>query len=152
MYFFFQIFICIISLIFELFFCILCRMNHPIKRFKADDMDRNKNNKNLKYDLYAGHKHTESSINSNLNQNKPNFLQQNIKNELGGLWKNTEGESKNMSNSNSNAKDSKSESEPEKLPTEGLFITEVLQPTYADLNKIFDNNSDDNSNDDQVSF
>ena len=45
-------------------------------------------------------------------------------------------------------KEIKSESESDKMTTEHIFPTEEgLQPSYADLNKIFDN-SDDNSNDD----
>jgi hypothetical protein len=76
----------------------------------------------------------------------PNYLAQNIKSELGGLWANGE-EAKTP---NSNAKE-KTESESEKLTTDNLFTSEGLQPSYADLNKIFDN-SDDNSNDDHVSL
>lgn len=48
-------------------------------------------------------------------------------------------------------KENRSDSEADKNSnSENLFTSEGLQPSYADLNKIFDN-SDDNSNDDHVS-
>lgn len=134
-------------------------MIHPIKRFKADDFDRNKVTKNYKHDLYSGQKHTESS--SLPIQTMPNYLTQNIKNELGSLWaKNNSDESKGAASrvgatggvGSGMIKEIKSESESEKMSTENIFPTEEgLQPSYADLNKIFDN-SDDNSNDDHVSI
>lgn len=125
------------------------RMNHPIKRFKSDDIDRNKmNNKNIEYDLYAGHKHTESSVLPNSFQNKPNFNTQNLKSEMGSIWKNSD-EQKDA-NSTNFLKENKIEGDSEKSSTD-LFTSEGLLPSYADLNKIFDN-SDDNSNDDHVMF
>lgn len=123
------------------------RMNHPIKRFKADDYERTKLSKANKYDLYSGQKHTESLLPTQ-QQNMPNYLAQNIKNELGVLWANGD-ESK--TGPGSNVEKVKTESESEKLSSDNLFTSEGLQPSYADLNKIFDN-SDDNSNDDHVSF
>lgn len=111
-------------------------MNHPIKRFKADDLERNKMNKHSNYDLYAGQKCSESS-------GLPNYVQMgDVKNES---WK---GDDRNPNG----GKDSRSESDADKnLNNESLFTSEGLQPSYADLNKIFDN-SDDNSNDDHVSW
>lgn len=113
-------------------------MNHPIKRFKADDLERNK--ANLKYDLYAGQQCSESS-------GLPNYVQQNftdgIKNEM------LKGdESKNSNGGKENRNDGEAD---KNSNTENLFTSEGLQPSYADLNKIFDN-SDDNSNDDHVSL
>ena len=117
-------------------------MNHPIKRFKADDLERNKANKNLKYDLYAGQQCSESSGLPNYVQQSQNFSE-GIKNEM---WKGDESKNPN------GGKENRSESEADKnTNTENLFTSEGLQPSYADLNKIFDN-SDDNSNDDHVSF
>jgi hypothetical protein len=103
-------------------------MNHPIKRFKADDLDRYKTNRNLKYDLYSGHQCSESS-------NLPNF-NDGVNSEM---WKGDE--SKNPNGGKENRK-----SESDDKTAENLFTSEGLQPSYADLNKIFDN-SDDNSND-----
>lgn len=121
-------------------------MNHPIKRFKADDYERTRVSNINKYDLYSGQKHTESQLPQQTNM--PNYLAQNIKSELGGLWN---GEEAKTPNSNvGGIKEIKTESESEKLTTDNLFTSEGLQPSYADLNKIFDN-SDDNSNDDHVS-
>lgn len=113
------------------------RMNHPIKRFKADDLERNKTTKNSNYDLYAGQKCSESS-------GLPNYVQtcDGLKNDG---WK---GDDKNPNV----GKDNRSESDADKNSnSENLFTSEGLQPSYADLNKIFDN-SDDNSNDDHVSL
>lgn len=106
-------------------------MNHPIKRFKADDLGRNKTNKNLKYDLYAG-QHEFSNI--------PNFSNQmqNFNDANNEMWKGDESKNPN------NGECRKSESDDK--TAENLFTSEGLQPSYADLNKIFDN-SDDNSND-----
>lgn len=120
-------------------------MNHPIKRFKADDYERTKVSKINKYDLYSGQKYTESQLPIQQQTNMPNYLAQNIKSELGGLWANGEEANSNI------AKECKTENESEKLTSDNLFTSEGLQPSYADLNKIFDN-SDDNSNDDHVSF
>lgn len=110
-------------------------MNHPIKRFKADDLDRCKTNKNLKYDLYSGQKCSDSS-------NLPSSSNQ-IQNYNDGsnseMWKNDE--SKNPNECRKSESDDKT--------AENLFTSEGLQPSYADLNKIFDN-SDDNSNDVRV--
>jgi hypothetical protein len=108
-------------------------MNHPIKRFKADDLDRYRTNKTAKYDLYAGS--TSTVLPESLSSSDG------LKGEA---WKD---ESKNSS-----GKEIKSESEGDKNSNiESLFTNEGLQPSYADLNKIFDN-SDDNSNDDHVSM
>ena len=124
-------------------------MNHPIKRFKADDYEQTKESKIHKYDLYSGQKHSESLLPAQQQLNMPNFIAQNIKVELGSLWVN--GDESKTSNSNiGGVKECKTESESEKISTENLFTSEGLQPSYADLNKIFDN-SDDNSNDDHVS-
>lgn len=145
-------------------------MIHPIKRFKADDFDRNKASKNYMHDLYSGQKHNELSSLSNQQQgNMPNYLMlNNIKNELGGLWNNNNHNNLNddamksgsssssrtgvgASGGNNMIKEIKSESESDKMSTEHIFPTEEgLTPSYADLTKIFDN-SDDNSNDDHVS-
>lgn len=125
-------------------------MNHPIKRFKADDYDRTKVSKINKYDLYSGQNHTESLLTTQQQMNMPNYLAQNIKSEL-GLWSNGGEEAKTPNSNVGGSKECKTESESEKLSTESLFTSEGLQPSYADLNKIFDN-SDDNSNDDHVSF
>ena len=125
-------------------------MIHPIKRFKPDDFERNKASKSFKYDLYSGHMHTESSSLPIQQTSMPNYLAQNIKNELGSLWaKNAEDSKGGRVGSGGNMiKEIKSESESDKMTTEHIFPTEEgLQPSYADLNKIFDN-SDDNSNDD----
>lgn len=112
-------------------------MNHPIKRFKADDLERNKTNKNSNYDLYAGQKCSESS-------GLPNYVQTGDGMKSEG-WK---GDDKNPNG----GKDNRSESDADKNSNnENLFTSEGLQPSYADLNKIFDN-SDDNSNDDHVSI
>lgn len=104
-------------------------MNHPIKRFKTDDLERYKTNKNLKYDLYAGQMCSNSS-------NPSSFMQNFNDSEM---WKNDEAK-----NPNGGKECRKSESDDK--TAENLFTSEGLQPSYADLNKIFDN-SDDNSND-----
>lgn len=117
-------------------------MNHPIKRFKADDLDRYRTNRHSKYDLYAGQTYSESSGLPNIVQQMQNYSD-GVKNEM---WKGDE--SKNNANG---GKENRSESEADKNSnSENLFTSEGLQPSYADLNKIFDN-SDDNSNDDHVS-
>lgn len=123
------------------------RMNHPIKRFKADDYERTKTSKINKYDLYSGQKHAESQLPTQ-QTNMPKFLAQNIKSELGDLWN---GDESKTPNANVGGSKEKTESESEKLSSDNLFTSEGLQPSYADLNKIFDN-SDDNSNDDHVSL
>jgi mediator of RNA polymerase II transcription subunit 13 len=107
-------------------------MNHPIKRFKAGDLDRHRTGKGSTNDLYAGQACSESSTLPNLAHHRQNYGE-------GG---------KNGDES----KRERTESEADKNSTsENLFTSEGLQPSYADLNKIFDN-SDDNSNDDHVSF
>lgn len=115
------------------------RMNHPIKRFKANDLDRNRINRHSQYDLYAGQTCIESP------STLPNLVQMfgnGVKNE----WKGDDAK-----NNPNNGGKQRSESEADKNSTsESLFTNEGLQPSYADLNKIFDN-SDDNSNDDHVS-
>lgn len=118
------------------------RMNHPIKRFKSDNEQHKIKSKNLDLNLYA--EQDEFNL-SNSFQNKPNFLGKEIKSEVEGLWKNCEEQQKINSN---RIKDDKSEID-DKISTDNLFTSEGLQPSYADLNKIFDN-SDDNSNDDHV--
>lgn len=102
-------------------------MNHPVKRFKPDDLDRYKTSKNVKYDLYIGQHHNDSNSSSQM---------QKFNDEL---WKNDE--NKNPSGGKESRK-----SESDDKTAENLFTSEGLQPSYADLNKIFDN-SDDNSND-----
>ncbi|CAH1719545.1 unnamed protein product [Chironomus riparius] len=123
-------------------------MNHPIKRFKSDNVDQHKlKNKNLDFNLYAGH--DELTL-SNSTQNKPNYLAQDIKSEVESLWKNCEEQkTSNSANNASCMKENKSEIDNDKISTDSLFTSEGLQPSYADLNKIFDN-SDDNSNDDHL--
>jgi mediator of RNA polymerase II transcription subunit 13 len=126
-------------------------MNHPIKRFKSDNVDQHKaKNKNFDFNLYAGH--DELTL-PNSTQNKPNYLHtaQDIKSEVESLWKNCEEQkTNNNANNASCVKENKSEIDNDKMSTDSLFTSEGLQPSYADLNKIFDN-SDDNSNDDHVS-
>lgn len=124
-------------------------MNHPIKRFKTENVDQHKTkNKNLDFNLYAGH--DELTL-PNSTQNKPNYLAQDIKSEVESLWKNCEEQKTNNNANNANCmKENKSEIDNDKISTDSLFTSEGLQPSYADLNKIFDN-SDDNSNDDHVS-
>jgi mediator of RNA polymerase II transcription subunit 13 len=121
-----------------LMFRFIYRMNHPIKRFKADDLDRYKTNKNLKYDLYSGQQSSESSNFPNFSNQMQNF-NDGVNSEM---WKGDESK-----NPNGGKEIRKSESDDK--TAENLFTSEGLQPSYADLNKIFDN-SDDNSND--VSF
>lgn len=130
-------------------------MNHPIKRFKSDDSDYKKINRNKmtsEYDLYSGQNHIEHlAVLNNLNQNISGYGVQNIKHDSESLWKNCD-EQKKSNNIGNCSKDIKStDSENDKVSTDNLFTSEGLQPSYADLNKIFDN-SDDNSNDDHVSF
>lgn len=119
-------------------------MNHPIKRFKPDDLDRSRTNRNLRYDLYAGQTCSESSsVLPNLAHQMQNY-NDGVKSEM---WKGDEAKG----SLNNSGKENKSESEADKNSnSENLFTSEGLQPSYADLNKIFDN-SDDNSNDDHVS-
>lgn len=73
----------------------------------------------------------------------PNFINQNYNDGSRGDWKNDDPKNPNS------VKENRSESEADK--NENLFTSEGLQPSYADLNKIFDN-SDDNSNDDHVNI
>jgi mediator of RNA polymerase II transcription subunit 13 len=126
-------------------------MNHPIKRFKSDDTERNKAaiSRNVEYDLYARHKHIESSIQMNSFQNKSNCNVQNSNVIKSEGWTNSD---EQMKDSNNVLKDNnnKVDGDGDKMSTD-LFTSEGLQPSYADLNKIFDN-SDDNSNDEHVSF
>lgn len=112
-------------------------MNHPIKRFKPSDLERHKANKNASYDLYAGQKCSESSGLPNYVKQAQNFGES----SRGDDPKNPNGGKENR---NENDADKNSQSE-------NLFTSEGLLPSYADLNKIFDN-SDDNSNDDHVSL
>jgi hypothetical protein len=104
-------------------------MNHPIKRFKPDDLDRYKTSKNVKYDLYVGQHHESSTLPSS---------SQKFAESSNELWKNDD---KNPSVGKESRK-----SESDDKSAENLFTSEGLQPSLADLNKIFDN-SDDNSND-----
>jgi mediator of RNA polymerase II transcription subunit 13 len=112
-------------------------MNHPIKRFKSGDLERYRTSKNAKYDLYAGQSCNEASSSHNAN-----LLGDDVKREMGKY---------DESRTNANGgKENRSDSEADKNSnSENLFTSEGLQPSYADLNKIFDN-SDDNSNDDHV--
>lgn len=122
-----------VNCIHSIFLSLSRRMNHPIKRFKANDLDRNRINRNAQYDLYAGQTCSESSSTPNLVQNFGDGVRGD--------------DAKNNSN---NGGKQRSESEADKNSTsENLYTSEGLQPSYADLNKIFDN-SDDNSNDDHV--
>jgi mediator of RNA polymerase II transcription subunit 13 len=113
------------------------RMNHPIKRFKSGDLERYRTSKNAKYDLYAG-----QSSNDSANLHNASQLGDDVKREMGKY---------DESRTNANGgKENRSDSEADKNSnSENLFTSEGLQPSYADLNKIFDN-SDDNSNDDHV--
>lgn len=124
------------------------RINHPIKRFKTDNSNEQHKNKNSDLNLYAGH--DESNLPNSI-QNKPNYLMQDIKSEAESLWKNCDEQQKSnsVSSNASGMKENKNEIESDKISTDNLFTSEGLQPSYADLNKIFDN-SDDNSNDDHV--
>jgi threonyl-tRNA synthetase len=108
-------------------------MNHPIKRFKPDDLDRYKNSKNVKYDLYVGQHHESSTLPSS---------SQKFAEGSNELWKNDD---KNPLLERLVGKESR-KSESDDKTAENLFTSEGLQPSLADLNKIFDN-SDDNSND-----
>lgn len=109
-------------------------MNHPIKRFKADDLERSKALKNTRYDLYAGQSCGEAS-GSNQGQD-------------GGVKSEWKGDD---SKGAGGGKENRAENDADKnSQSENLFTSEGLAPSFDDLNKIFDN-SDDNSNDDHVS-
>lgn len=115
-------------------------MNHPIKRFKADDLERKKAFKTTtKHDLYAGQMCGESSA-------LPNHVNQTQNSGDGAKndWKGDESKNPN------GGKENRGDDADKNSQSENLFTSEGLQPSYADLNKIFDN-SDDNSNDDHVS-
>lgn len=109
-------------------------MNHPIKRFKADDLERSKVLRNTRYDLYAGQNCSEAS---GSNQG----LGDGVKSE----WKGDDSKNPNGGKENRGETDGDKNSQ-----SENLFTSEGLAPSFDDLNKIFDN-SDDNSNDDHVS-
>lgn len=116
------------------------RMNHPIKRFKPDDLRSNSNRMSYsKYDIYAGQQCSGETSNS-----QP--FNQIIKQET---WKGDESTANKNPLSCGSIKDGKADVDGEKT-TDNLFTSAGLEPSYADLNKIFDN-SDDNSNDDHVS-
>lgn len=119
-------------------FFLHCRMNHPIKRFKANDIERCKTVKQVKYDLYAGQQHGESSGLQN-SSNQGQNSNDGVKNE----WKSDD--------MNTKSGKERTESEADKdSNSKNLFTSEGLRPSYNDIDKIFDN-SDDNSNDNHVS-
>lgn len=113
-------------------------MNHPIKRFKANDIERCKTIKQVKYDLYAGQQHGESSGLPN-SSNQGQSSNDGVKNE----WKGDDGNTKSGKERTESEADKDSNSK-------NLFTSEGLRPSYNDIDKIFDN-SDDNSNDNHVS-
>jgi hypothetical protein len=121
-------------------------MAHPIKRFKAEDFDRNKSSSTAsRYNLYSGQKHAESTTLPS-QTNVPGFLAQTIKNEISEELKGSAASRLG----GTGLMRIKTESENEKMSTESIFASEEgLQPSESDINKIFDN-SDDNSNDDHV--
>ncbi|CAO1404623.1 unnamed protein product [Diamesa hyperborea] len=114
-------------------------MNHPIKRFKPDEFDKYKINKNYKDDLYYGQECTQSSTLPFILNQRPS--------SNGSSW----GPFDDSDVSNKyKMKEKMNDSDAEKNSNnDNLFTSEGLQPSYADLNKIFDN-SDDNSNDEHI--
>ncbi|CRK97337.1 CLUMA_CG010730, isoform A [Clunio marinus] len=130
-------------------------MNHPIKRFKPDDLDRNRSNNksSTKYDLYAGQTCSESSsVLPNLVQQIQNLNESGkIDDAKNNLNNNCGKDNRNVNGGNCVGGGSGGvDNDPDKNSnSENLFTSEGLQPSYADLNKIFDN-SDDNSNDDHL--
>lgn len=130
---------------------ILFRLDHPIKRFKTDELDNS--TKNISYDLYAGQKQTESSILPCLLNHNQSFMNHDGERSDMAMWKSVD-ETRHFLNVNCTNKETRTENDLDKTSnTENLFTIEGLQPTYEDLNKIFDN-SEDNSeeNDDHVSL
>lgn len=123
-------------------------MAHPIKRFKAEDFDRNKTTSTAsRYNLYFGQKHAESTTLPS-QTTVPSFLAQTIKNEISEEMKGPA--ASRLGGTVGGLMKIKTENENEKLTTESIFASEEgLQPSESDINKIFDN-SDDNSNDDHV--
>lgn len=118
------------------------RMNHPIKRFKPDEFDKYKINKNYKDDLYYGQECTQSSTLPFILNQRPSS-----NGSSWGPFDDSDGGSNKYK-----MKEKMNDSDAEKNSNnDNLFTSEGLQPSYADLNKIFDN-SDDNSNDEHVMF
>lgn len=110
-------------------------MNYPIKRFKPDELRNNSNRLSYpKHDIYAGEQQagvgeTPSSSSQTFNAT--------VKQEG---WKGSD-ETKTTPTAK--------ETESSERSSDNLFANR-LEPSLADITKIFDN-SDDNSNDDHVS-
>lgn len=121
----------------------LYRMNHPIKRFRPDEFDKYKINKNYKDDLYYGQECTQSSTLPFILNQRPSS-----NGSSWGQFDDSDGGSSNKYKMKEKMNDSDTD---KNSNNDNLFTSEGLQPSYADLNKIFDN-SDDNSNDEHVIF
>ncbi|XP_044252330.1 mediator of RNA polymerase II transcription subunit 13-like isoform X1 [Tribolium madens] len=151
-------------------------LNHPVKRFKPDGKE-NKRNKLGKSDIYSMYNHNGVSVNNNDVTNnfntKNQFIKQEIKQELTESESTTplgpiqshgvkrpgdpyefdeegagstciDGFKRGQTVVKEEPKDSK------KISTGNLFTSEGLQPSYKDLEQIFDNNSDDTSSDEAI--
>lgn len=113
-------------------------MNYPIKRFKPDELRNNSNRLSYpKQDIYSGEQQAGVGEPSSSSQT----FNATVKQEG---WKSSD-ESKSTLTSNINK-----ETESNERNSDNLF-TNRLEPSLADITKIFDN-SDDNSNDDHVSI
>jgi len=110
-------------------------MNYPIKRFKPDELRNNSNRLSYpKHDIYAGEQ--QAGVGETPSSSSQAFGAT-VKQEG---WKGCD-ESKTTPTSK--------ETESSERSSDNLFANR-LEPSLADITKIFDN-SDDNSNDDHVS-
>lgn len=153
-------------------------MNHPVKRFKPDGKE-NKRNRIGKVDIYSLYNHNGVTVNNNDVTNnfntKNQFIKQEIKQELTETEATTplgpiqihgikrpgdpyefdeEGAGSACIDGFKRGQAVVVKEEPKDLKkgtTGNLFTPEGLQPSYKDLDQIFDNNSDDTSSDETVS-
>lgn len=111
-------------------------MMHPVKRFRPEEAEKLKSNK-FRIDLYEGQKYSHSST-------LPCILNQQSASEREANSSRTspaDGQSlidSYISKNNPHDGDDKNSN-----TNENLFTSEGLQPSYEDLNKIFDNSDDD---------
>ncbi|XP_031353032.1 mediator of RNA polymerase II transcription subunit 13 isoform X2 [Photinus pyralis] len=152
-------------------------LNHPVKRFKPDAKENYRNNRIAKGDLYSSSaQNGVLGINNDLNhtggKSQPPFIKQEIKQEPmdeenvpvlhavlphgvkrpGDPYEFEEeggGAACNMDGFKPRPVGAKEEAKDAKKASGNLFTSEGLQPSYKDLDQIFDN-SDDTSGDEAL--
>lgn len=106
-------------------------MNHPVKRYKPNEDTKIKQEQRHRSDIYAGHMHTQCQP----SQIPPPILEYQIKSEP---MTGAELDGQSIMQLNDIKKEPVDGDDSNKLHTESLYTSEGLQPSYKDLDQIFD--------------